>query len=164
MAGQTTKRMNLDREGISTGVHLRHELTSSPRVECIGQCPLDPLVAVAFAAGCAILIVLPAPRPPAALSVDAGFGASGSTSGSFAVSYGILLLPLSGCASAACVCRPQSRRADEFACHRIGAAAAGVCRSTQTASVAHSTSAQSAQTSFRFPRGCAGAVRRAPGA
>ena len=87
-----------------------------------------------------------------------------STSGSFAVRFGICLVPLSGCASGACACRLQSRRANRSARHRIVAAAAGVCRSRQTASAAHSSIARSAQTRFRSRRGCAGAVHRARGA
>src|SRR4051794_37543196 len=84
--------------------------------------------------------------------------------GSFAVSFGICLLPQSGCASGACACRLQSRRADASARHRIVAAAAGVCRSTQTGLAAHSSPAPFAQTSARSPRGYADAVHRAPGA
>src|SRR4051812_2198927 len=90
--------------------------------------------------------------------------ANATTSRSFAVSYGILMRWLVGCASAACVCRLQSRRADASARHRIVAAAAGVCRSTQTGLAAYSSPAPSAQTSARSPRGYADAVRRARGA
>ena len=86
------------------------------------------------------------------------------TGGSFAVRSGILLLRLCGCASEACVCRLQSRRADGFDRHRIVAAAAGVCRSTQTGLAAHSRRAPSVQTNSRSRLGCADAVRRARGA
>src|SRR3954463_16287800 len=87
-----------------------------------------------------------------------------ATSGSFVVGSGILMLQLHRFDEAVGACMPQSRRADGFDRHRIGAAAAGVCRSTQTASAAHSSVAPSAQTSIRSPRGCADADRRARGA
>src|SRR5215218_4397687 len=61
-----------------------------------------------------------------------------STSGSFAVAFGILMLWSVGFDGSGAVCRLPSRRADGSARHRIGAAAAGVCRSRQTASAAHS--------------------------
>src|SRR3954467_14792078 len=86
------------------------------------------------------------------------------TSGSFDVRFGIFLIPLSGCASGAYACWLQSRRADGFDRHRIVAAAAGGCRSTQTGLAAHSSSSRSAQTSSRSRLGYAGAARRAPGA
>ena len=85
-------------------------------------------------------------------------------SGSIAVGSGILMLQLHGFDEAVGACMPQSRRADGFDRHRIAAAAAGVCRSTQTGSAAHSSVAPSAQTSIRSPRGCADADRRVRGA
>ena len=86
------------------------------------------------------------------------------TSGSSAVGSGILMLWLHGFDEAVGACWPQSRRADGSARHRIVAAAAGVCRSTQTGLAAHSSSSRSAQTSSRSRLGYAGAARRAPGA
>src|SRR4051794_2300604 len=86
------------------------------------------------------------------------------TSGPSAVGSGILMLQLHGFDEAVGACMPQSRRADGFDRHRIGAAAAGVCRSTQTGLAAHSSVAPSAQTSIRSPRGCADAARRVRGA
>jgi enediyne polyketide synthase len=68
-----------------------------------------------------------------------------STSGSFAVGVGILLLPLTCCDEVVGGHRLQSRRADGSPCSPIGAAV-GVCRSTQTVSVARSSIAPSAQT------------------
>ena len=101
-------------------------------------------------------------------TVEAESGPEGTvvrcTSGSFAVGSGILMLRLHGFDEAIGACMPQSPRADGFDRHRIVAAAAGVCRSTQTAWAAHSSVAPSAQTSIRSPRGCADAARRAPGA
>src|SRR4051812_11551823 len=87
-----------------------------------------------------------------------------TSSGSSAVGSGILMLRLHGFDEAVGACMPQSRRADGFGRHRIVAAAAGVCRSTQTASAAHSRRARSAQTNSRSLRGCVDADRRAPGA
>src|SRR4051812_45046781 len=84
-------------------------------------------------------------------------------SGSFAVRFGIYLVPLCGYASGVCACRLQSRRADASAGHR-SAAAADVCRSTQTGLAAYSSPAPFAQTRPRSPRGCADAVHRARGA
>src|SRR5215210_1536019 len=86
------------------------------------------------------------------------------TSGSFAVGSGILMLWSLGFDGLAALRRRLSRRSDGSACRKIVAAAAGVCRSTQTGSAARSRRAQSAQTSFRSPRGCADAVRPARGA
>src|SRR3954469_17659214 len=85
-------------------------------------------------------------------------------SGSSAVGSGILMLWLHGFDEAVGACMPQSRRADGFGRHWIVAAAAGVCRSTQTGSAAHSRPAPSAQTNSRSRLGCADADRRAPGA
>src|SRR3954452_14052155 len=80
-----------------------------------------------------------------------------ATSGSIAVGSGILILQLHGFDEAVGACMPQSRRADGFDRHRVGTAASGVCRSTQTAaSAAHSTVAPSAQTSTRSPAGLCG--------
>src|SRR3954471_19756765 len=90
--------------------------------------------------------------------------ARGRSSGSFALGFGIVLLPLSGCAPAACVCKLLSPRADGSACRKIVAAAAGVCRSTQTGLAAHSSPAPFPQTRPRSPRGYADAVHRARGA
>src|SRR4029078_1032078 len=81
-------------------------------------------------------------------------------SGSSAVGTGILMLRLSGFDGAVGTCRPQSPRADGFGRHWIVAAAAGVCRSTQTGLAAPSRRAPFAQTSSRSPRGCADAARR----
>src|SRR3954470_22898660 len=92
------------------------------------------------------------------------FGSASSTSGSFAVGPGILMFRVLGFDGSVAVCRLQSRRADGFDRHRIVVAAAGVCRSTQTASAAHSRRAPSAQTSLRSRLGYADVVRRAPGA
>src|SRR4051812_49127127 len=69
------------------------------------------------------------------------------------------MLRLPGFDEAVGACMPQSPRADGFGRHRIVAAAAGVCRSTQTASAAHSRRAPSAQTNSRSLRGCADADR-----
>src|SRR3954452_23372619 len=88
----------------------------------------------------------------------------GFTSGSSAVGSGILMLWLHGFDEAVGACMHQSPRADGFGRHWIVAAAAGVCRSTQTGSAAHSRPAPSAQTNSRSRLGCADADRRAPGA
>jgi hypothetical protein len=115
-------------------------------------------------AGCAHPTSFAGQKPRSAKTNPALTVTPDHTSGSFAVRFGICVIPLSGCASGACACWLQSRRADGFDRHRIVAAAAGVCRSTQTGSAAHSSSSRSAQTSSRSHRGYAGAVRRARGA
>src|SRR5215213_2019972 len=84
-----------------------------------------------------------------------------STSGSFAVRFGILLAPLAWADGAVGGCRLRSHRADGSRHARSAVAAAGVFHSRQTVSAAHSSSAPSVQTSGRFRQGCADAARPA---
>ncbi len=129
---------------------------------------LEPLITAGAAdkasgtvAGLKGVVVYLEPAEAIALKV---YAAQNNTCGSFVVGPSILMLQLLGFDGAVAVCRLQSRQAGGSARHRIVAAAAGVCRSTQTGSAAHSSPAPSARTSPRSPQGCADAVRPALGA
>jgi hypothetical protein len=89
---------------------------------------------------------------------------AGSPSGWSVMGSGILRTPVIWAEGAAGWCTLRNRRRDGLSPSQGAVAAAGVCRSRQTASAAHSNIVPSARTTSRSRQGRADVVRRARGA